>query len=116
MIRAGLIDPRGGPARAGAASAIADPRTAQTPLARSVLAERLAIQVVRVVKPDLIKCLSPRSTSAQGHVDGRLPGLIPCAAMSETSSNCSKMSVSNATGRWEYLGWQSVAKFWDGGL
>jgi hypothetical protein len=36
--------------------------------------------------------------------------------MSETSSNCSKTSVSNATGRWEYFGWQSVAKYWDGGL
>ena len=43
-IRAGLIDPRGRPARAGAASAIADPRAGETPLARSVLAERLAIQ------------------------------------------------------------------------
>ena len=43
-IRAGLIDLRGRPARAGVASAIADPRAGQTQLTRSALAERLAIQ------------------------------------------------------------------------
>ena len=38
---------------------------------------------------------------------------IPCAAMSETSLNCRKMSVINATGRWVHFCWRIAANFSD---